>query len=461
MNSAPASPREAGVNDPGYNKTQQVRPFYWSVRREVWENRSLYFGPLIVAVFVLLGLFVRLHDLPERRRAALALNEVKARHAIELPYDAAIGMLMVAAFIIGAFYCLDALYGERRERSILFWKSLPVSDATTVLSKLAIPLIVLPLVCIPLSVCLHLIWLLVSSVVLLMGGVSPATTFAHLPLFQLWIAMIYSWICLVLWHAPIYAWLLLVSGWARRTPFLWALLPLVAVGIFERVAFGTQYVSDFIRYRVVGWFYHAFALAPKDTAVEPLAQLTPGGFLSTPGLWLGLLSPRAFLSPPSVSAGIADPSSHERNHTHNPPTPNPPITLIAALSVAASALAQGERRCDQAAHPRAGAKLSENDSPSPGRAAPMASRMAKREARADREIRSDEIRRRALDARLGRRRARLPPTHWPATTKNPPNAACPVISASRTISVPRRALRRTGKVAPSSVSRVCRRGPSS
>ncbi len=100
----------AGVNDPGY----KTRPFYWSVRRELWENRSLYLGPLIVAGFVLLGLLVQLHGLPERRRAALLLDSVKARHAIEMPYDAAIGMLVLAAFVIGAFYCLDALYGERR-----------------------------------------------------------------------------------------------------------------------------------------------------------------------------------------------------------------------------------------------------------------------------------------------------------------------------------------------------------
>ncbi len=91
-----------------------TRPFYWSVRRELWENRSLYLGPLIVAGFVLLGLLVQLHGLPERRRAALLLDPVKARHAIEMPYDAAIGMLVLAAFVIGAFYCLDALYGERR-----------------------------------------------------------------------------------------------------------------------------------------------------------------------------------------------------------------------------------------------------------------------------------------------------------------------------------------------------------
>jgi ABC-2 type transport system permease protein len=272
-----------------------TRPFYWSVRREIWENRSVYLGPLIFAAFILVGLLFRLHDLPERRRAALLLEPAKAQHAIQLPYDAAIGMLAVAAFLIGTFYCLDALYGERRERSILFWKSLPVSDVTTVLAKITVPLAVLPVICMTLSVCLHIIWLLVSSIVLLIGGVSPATTFAHVHLLHVWVAMIYFWLTIVLWHAPIYCWLLLVSVWARRTPFLWAVLPFVAAGIFERVAFGTTNVSNFIQYRLIGWFFRAEIMPPHGTGADPLSGLTPGRYFSTPGLWLGLILAAACL----------------------------------------------------------------------------------------------------------------------------------------------------------------------
>ena len=51
---------------------------------------------------------------------------------------------MLTAFLVGVFYCLDALHGERRDRSILFWKSLPVSDLTTVLAKASVPCRVLP-----------------------------------------------------------------------------------------------------------------------------------------------------------------------------------------------------------------------------------------------------------------------------------------------------------------------------
>ena len=145
MNSSETVPESAGVSDPG-DRPATPQPFYWSVRRELWENRSIYVAPILVAIVVLFGFLVSTIGLPERRREVLLLDPAKARAAIEAPYDMAAIMLILTAFIVGVFYCLDALYGERRDRSILFWKSLPVSDRTTLLSKATIPLVVLPLV---------------------------------------------------------------------------------------------------------------------------------------------------------------------------------------------------------------------------------------------------------------------------------------------------------------------------
>ena len=82
---------------------------------------------------------------------------------------------MVSTFVVGMFYCLDALYGERRDRSILFWKSLPVSDLTTVLSKASIPLVVLPLITFAVTVTPQLVMMLWSSLVLLASGLTAAT----------------------------------------------------------------------------------------------------------------------------------------------------------------------------------------------------------------------------------------------------------------------------------------------
>ncbi|HWX16556.1 MAG TPA: hypothetical protein VNY07_08215, partial [Chthoniobacterales bacterium] len=141
-NTAPEMPVESTVTDRRYS----TRPFYWSVRRELWENRSIYVVPLIVAVVQVFGFAISTIGLAERRRSVLLLDPAHQRAAIEQPYDLVAMMMIFILFIVGVFYCLDALHGERRDRSILFWKSLPVSDLTTVLSKVTIPLVVLPLI---------------------------------------------------------------------------------------------------------------------------------------------------------------------------------------------------------------------------------------------------------------------------------------------------------------------------
>jgi ABC-2 type transport system permease protein len=270
---------------------------YWSVRRELWENRSIYVAPLIVAAVQVFGFAISTIGLADRRRAVLLLDPADQRAAIEQPYDLAAMMMIFIVFIVGVFYCLDALHGERRDRSILFWKSLPVSDLTTVLSKVTIPLVVLPLVSFAITVCVQLIMLLETSVVLIFHGVSPATTWAHVPVFQNWLVLLYGLVALALWHAPIYGWLLLVSGWARRATFLWAVLPLIAIQIFEKITFGTSYFGSFVKHRLMGFAPDAFDFQGRDhPTISSLAQLTPGRYLSSPGLWIGLVFAVAFIA---------------------------------------------------------------------------------------------------------------------------------------------------------------------
>ena len=273
-----------------------TRPFYWSVRRELWENRSIYIAPLIAGVVAFIGFTISAIGLPERRRAVLLLQDLEQqRQRIEAPYDMVAMMLMFTSFIVGVFYCLDALHGERRDRSILFWKSLPVSDLTTVLSKISIPLVVLPCLTFVVIVVVQVLMWIWTAMLLLANGL-PLPTSEQLPLFRSWIVLLYGFIAIKLWHAPLYGWFLVVSGWARRATFLWAVLPLLAIGMLERIAFGTKYWAAFIKYRLTGGMGQAFAFN-KD-AQHPtidLHQLTPGNYLTTPGLWLGLLFAAAMI----------------------------------------------------------------------------------------------------------------------------------------------------------------------
>ena len=285
------------ASSPGF----ATRPFYWSVRRELWENRSIYIAPLIAAGVVLFGFAITAFGLPGRRRNALLLDEARQRAAIETPYDMAAMMIMFTAFIVGVFYCLDALHGERRDRSILFWKSLPVSDLTSVLAKAIVPLAILPILTFAIAIATQFTMLLISTVALLPSGLG-GTTWRILPYVQMSVILLYGLITMVLWHAPIFGWLLLVSGWARRATFLWAVLPWLAICAVERIVFNTSRFAALLGHRITGSFENAFVAANYQRGahevpvVDRLTQLDPLKFLSIPGLWIGLVIAAAFFA---------------------------------------------------------------------------------------------------------------------------------------------------------------------
>ena len=274
----PETPINSGVSDPGYS-VAATRPFYWSVRRELWENRSIYIAPLIVAGLVLFGYAISAIGLPHRRRALLLLDPAKQQALVEQPYDVAAMMLMLTAFLVGVFYCLDALHGERRDRSILFWKSLPVSDLTSVLSKAIIPLVIMPLLTFAIVVITQVFILLMSTTILLPAGLG-ATTWERLPFFQLSVVLIYGLVTLALWQAPFYAWLLLVSGWARRATFLWGILPVIDSPIFGKNTPAALRFGVCVKDRARGVARHAFRFPRTGSSHDRIAVTTCSGKIS-------------------------------------------------------------------------------------------------------------------------------------------------------------------------------------
>lgn len=262
---------------------QTSRPLYWSIRREVWENRSVYLAPLVVAGIVLFGCFL-----------ATIVAGAQARKTgkpagIIMPMSSAPAPIMLATFVVGFIYSMDALYGERRDRSILFWKSLPVSDRTTVLSKAAIPLVVLPVIALALSAATQIILLPITIAVSLGAGGGG----------ELWrllpepVVMVYGMTVHALWFAPIYCWLLVVSAWAKRAPLLWAVLPAMIIAGIEKMIFKTWYFMNMLQYRMTGAMREAFGQDLNKH--QTFTDLTPINFLLTPGLWVGLIFAAACL----------------------------------------------------------------------------------------------------------------------------------------------------------------------
>jgi ABC-2 type transport system permease protein len=199
---------------------------------------------------------------------------------------------MGTTLIVAIFYCLDALYGERRDRSVLFWKSMPVSDSEAVLSKMFVPMAILPVVTIVVTLATQFAMLLLVSAVLSMKGESVAPLWS-LPWGQMTAGMLYHIITVhSLYYAPIFGWLLLVSAWAKRLPFLWAFLPPAAIGIVEKFVFNTTHVASALGSRISG----GMESSPKQGSMMLMWPSHPFEFLANPGLWIGFVFAAACLT---------------------------------------------------------------------------------------------------------------------------------------------------------------------
>jgi ABC-2 type transport system permease protein len=281
--------RSGGAQQTAPAEIPALRRFAWLLRRELWENRSIYLAPLGVTGLLLLGAGIDAFQIPAKMRRVAGLAPAAQHEALTAHYGMASLLLMATTFVVSLFYCLEALQSERRDRSILFWKSLPVSDLATVLSKATVPLVILPLLTVVLAAIAQAVMLLLSSAVLVANGQGPGTLWAHVSLPRMWLGLLYHMVTAhALWYAPIYGWLLLVSAWARRAPWLWAILPPLAIGVVEKIAFDSSVFGGLLANRLSGGPGGA-EFTGAGGMTDPLMQMTPGTFLASPGLWVGLL----------------------------------------------------------------------------------------------------------------------------------------------------------------------------
>src|ERR1700722_7885288 len=286
------TPPGVGVHAP----VTTPQPFYWSVRRELWENRSVYIAPLAVAGLILLSFLLRAAHLPARVRAAEALDIAEQTSSLAMPYVFTALLIMIVSLFVGIFYSLDALHGERRDRSILFWRSLPVSDLTTVLAKFSIPMLVIPAVTFVTILVVQIIMRVLSTMVLAANGMSAAPVWTQVPLSQMSIVLFYGLLTNAIWYAPIYGWLLLVSAWAKRNTFLWAIFIPFGIAVVEGIVLHSANFLKMVAHRLNS-FESAFDFTPGDNnPIMSLSQITLGKYLASPGLWIGLAVAAAFLA---------------------------------------------------------------------------------------------------------------------------------------------------------------------
>ncbi len=277
------------------------------VRRELWEHRSLYVTPAVVALVMTLMLLTG-YIFASGYEELVDIGIVGAQNMLADGHRRmALGAFLIgntvvfilASGVLTVFYCLDALYAERKDKSILFWRSLPVTDAETVISKLLTALLLIPLITFGVVVIAHLVNLVLTSIFVSIEGGSPAfMIWQSAPLFDVWATVLIVMLALPIWLSPFAGWFLFVSAWTRRSPLLTAFLPLVIVPMIESWVLPTHLVWDAIENRFTQLplfsvdpevFFDEKALAARTDAVNLLELVDLGKFLSSPGVWLGLV----------------------------------------------------------------------------------------------------------------------------------------------------------------------------
>ncbi len=230
---------------------------------------------------------------------ALAVMQPAKRQALLVVVYAAVAAVMFFVLgTIGFFYSLDALYADRRDRSVLFWKSLPLSDTETVLSKFVVAAVAIPVVAAIAAFAGQLITAAGGSLKLAMTGGDAALMWMPQVIGASWLAAAAMAVICALWFAPVTAYLLLASSWAPRSPFLWAVLPPIALSMVERIAFGSTHVASFLKHRMLAPFQALFQQQNIDSMKTMSVDLAGGvmHLLLSPGMLLGLVAAAALLA---------------------------------------------------------------------------------------------------------------------------------------------------------------------
>ncbi|TWI69887.1 ABC-2 type transport system permease protein [Pseudoduganella lurida] len=310
--------------------------FQWLLRREIWEHQGMMVW-LPLAIAALLVGFSAIAIVkgqgatftfggPVHEVSSLSVQMGERQKEIIAALLAAVFPLMAAplyltlAFMVFA-YAMGALYNERRDRSILFWKSLPVSDAATVLSKAAMALLVIPFGMLALAVATSLVILLMAVAVFALHGTNVLPHLLHSPVFWLTPLKLLSLLPVyALWALPTVGWLLMVSSWARSKPFVWAVAaPLLAMAIlaWANAGFGLgldlQWIFKTLLSRLLAsvmpgaWFADDTLRGTVERTGHAVSQSHPGAVFDaiytqswavfgTANLWIGALAGAAMIA---------------------------------------------------------------------------------------------------------------------------------------------------------------------
>jgi ABC-2 type transport system permease protein len=278
------------------------------IRREIWEHRSVYITPLAIAVLMTLAPLTGQVAISAYGSAVdlamMTANEIDPRAHRAIINGFVIGIasvFLVATWILTVFYALDSLYAERKNKSILFWRSLPVTDTETVISKLLVALVVIPLVSFLAIIATQLVTLILTSIWLNFEGGNPSLIiWQPLNLLDIWVGTLIVVLAVPLWLSPLIGWFLFVSAFAKRAPLAFAFMPLFILPMAEKILLGSQFLARMFFVRTFNMplfslnggreltFFDLEDLN-ADQFLSLLSLIDLGKFFGNVSLWAGLL----------------------------------------------------------------------------------------------------------------------------------------------------------------------------
>lgn len=278
------------------------------VKREIWEHRSIFVTPLAIATIVTLGVLAMLvfasgfaAELDVAIFGAQNLaGDPERKAALTGFFLGTSWVFMIALAILTVFYCLDSLYAERKDKSILFWRSLPVTDAETVISKLLTAIVVIPVITVVGIIGTHIVNLIVTSIwVSMKGGDGGMLIWGSVSLFDNWLAAFIVVLASGIWMSPFIGWFLLVSAYTKRSPLLMAFMPLFIIGLIEGIILRTHVFAENVLGRGDGLpifrtvdiekFFDEEQWRIAEDATSLLVHLDIVQFLTSPAMWTGIL----------------------------------------------------------------------------------------------------------------------------------------------------------------------------
>ncbi|GAB3506115.1 ABC transporter permease [Pseudoxanthomonas daejeonensis] len=291
---------------PTHTPPHDTAKFKWLLKREYWENRGGFFwAPLITgAIIVGLNLILAVIGSIAARRSmgssGFVFDDGTDAHQIADALGAmGDGMLLggvllacvVLAFVV-FFYALGSLYDDRRDRSVLFWKSLPVSDSQMVLSKAAWALVLAPLWAIGVGLLIGVALWVISALTITVNGLPAAhAVFTQSHPLRIIGGVLASLPVYMVWALPTVGWLMFCSAWARSKPFLWAVLvPVLVCVVISMMTIlpGVDIAHDKVWYTVV---------------YRGLLSVVPGGWYPAIG---GVVDPSVHINTPDDLSGAID-----------------------------------------------------------------------------------------------------------------------------------------------------------